>query len=79
MIPAYITFVANNNRSNTNTNIADDTKMSSINGNGNGNGDEYRNYDKDLNQSITANVIQDVITNLNDDDDDDDDTMETII
>ena len=48
--------------------------MSSINSNDD---DEYLNYDKELNQNSTANVIQDVITTL--DDDDDDDTMETII
>jgi len=77
MIPAYITFVVDNTRNYANnTNIADDIEMSSINSNDD---DEYLNYyDKDLNQQnmTTNNVMQDVITNL--DDENDDDTMETI-
>jgi len=79
MIPAYITFVVDNNRYNANTmNIADDIEMSSITSS---NDDEYLNYDKDLlsqNIMMTTNMMEDVITNL-EDDDDDDDTMETII
>ena len=51
-------------------------KMSSINSNDD---DEYLNYDKDLNQQnmTTNNVIQGIITNI--DNKNDDDTMETIM
>ena len=76
MIPAYITFIVDNTRNNNanNKSIADDIEMSSINGNDD---DEYLiHYDKDLNkQDITTNnVMQDVITNLDDENVDDDDT-----
>ena len=80
MIPAYITFIVDNNRNDADTNIADDIEMSSINASNTD--DAYlRHYDNDLNlihQNIITSVMHDVIKNL-DHDDDDDDTMETMI
>ena len=73
MIPAYITFVVDNTR-----NIAA-SEISSIHSDDD---DEYLvNYGKNLshqNMTTRNNVMQDVITNLDDRNVNDDDTMETI-